>query len=364
MYTQLVIDLTAGTSTAINSAELVAEANVSDSFNPFNSYGTNSSFQGFFLMSYRDAAPVTTLDGSFKCFDSSGYSGAVAPLTGNLRHVMYRIKFVSNPEGLTIVLDKVGAPKVTELSVYNLDSSGQITEVHNLTVNPDDYSIVLLSDVVTAANIILEFRTEKGSLNDYVKILYIFPGVTGIYRGADIIKYECSEHLLDAQLSFTPGICEQYINATLYDRDDVLQRLAAQNKLATNKSIKVYAVDDDFRRPIGEYYSVDWDIRNCESEVGLTGSDGFSYLNNLEYKPYGISNKTVHQMLSDAFSYSNVSWRYLSDYEQLLCNAIITPSCEYPNTDIISLLEEICRVAMLRIYYYNGTFVVAAAVTP
>lgn len=363
MYTEVTIELLSDPSVTITEIDMQKDANVSNSLKTLNSYGSNKAFKGFFLMSSIEDKPVATLDGSFKCFGANGYDGAVGKVhtfASDYAYTICTVRFSAIPKsGCTIVLDPSGAPQIEQITVVNASSSSI-----DITVDPAYPIINIMPGAITSDLIHIKFHMPDFNSNYFTKILYIFTGLTAVYRGTDLIKYECSEHMLDAQLTVTPGICEQYINATIYDRNNVLQQLAAQNKLIANKIIRVYAIDDNLRQQIGEYYSVDWDVRNCESEVGLTGSDGFSYLNNLKYESYSVSDKTVHKMLSDAFSYSNVSWRYFGEYEKLLCTAIVTPTCEYPNTDIISLLEEICRVAMLRIYYYNGTFIVAAAVTP
>lgn len=369
MYTVVTIELLSDPSVTIDEVTMQNASNVSNDYGPLNAYGSNKPFKGFFLMSSANDKPVATLDGSFKCFGSNGYDGAVGGVfyadDTSYTYTAYTVQFSTVPKsGCTIVLDPSGAPQVSQITVVNFFPSGAEQSTIDVAVDPAYPVINIMSGIITGNLIQVKFHMSDYNANYFTKILYISPNITAVYRGTDLIRYECSEHLLDAQLTFTPGICEQYINATLYDRNNLLQQLAAQNKLTANKIIKVYAVDDDLRQQIGEYYSVDWDVRNCESEVGLTGSDGFSYLNNLEYTSYSVSGKTVHKMLSDAFNYSNASWRYINDDVQLLCNVIVTPACEYPNTDIISLLEEICRVAMLRIYYYNGSFIVAQAIMP
>lgn len=366
MYTEVTIELLSDPSVTINEFAASKASNVSNALRALNTYGSNKAFKGFFLMSSIENKPIATLDGSFKCFGSNGYDGAVGGVVyipGRLyAQAAYAVQFSSVPTaGCTIILDPSGAPQVSRISVVNFSSSGTEQSSIDIAVDPWYPIINILPGVITSKFIRVYLIIQDYNPNDFTKVLHIFPGLTAIYRGTDLIKYECSEHLLDAQLTFTPGICEQYINATIYDRNNVLQLLAAQNKLTANQLIRVYVVDDNFRQQIGEYYSVDWNVHNCESDVELTGSDEFSYLNNLEYTSYNVEKKTVHKMLSDAFSYSNVSWRYLDDSVRLLCNSVVTLMCEYPNTDVISLLEEICRVAMLRIYYYNGTFIVAQA---
>lgn len=363
MYTEVTIELLSDPSVTITESSMQLASNVSNNSGPLTTYGTNNAFKGFFLMSSADNKPVATLDGSFKCFDTQGYSGAVGK--SNVAYfVEYRLRFGSTPSaGCTIILDPIGASQVNKVSVVSFSTSGTIASTKTVEVDPTYPLIVLLPEMFTTTYVAIRLYTVTSNLNNYVKILYVFPNITMMYRGTDLIKYECSENMLDAQLTFTPGICEQYINATVYDRNNVLQQLAAQEKLSTGRNINVYAVDDNFRERIGQYYSEDWDIQNCESDVGITGGDGFKYLSNFDFRSVGVKQRAVSDMLTDAFGYAGVQWKYQDSDTQLYCQYIWTENCWYPDTDIISLLEDICKVAMLRIYYYNGVFIVGRAIT-
>lgn len=363
MYTEVTIELLSDPSVTITESSMQLASNVSNNSGPLTTYGTNNAFKGFFLMSSADNKPVATLDGSFECFDTQGYSGAVGK--SNVAYfVEYRLRFGSTPNvGCTLVLDPTGAPQVNKVSVVSFNTSGTIVSNKTVEVDPTYPLIILMPEMFTTTYVAIRLYTVTSNLNNYVKILYAFPNITTMYRGTDLIKYECSENMLDAQLTFTPGICEQYINATVYDRNNVLQQLAAQEKLTTGRIINVYAVDDAFRERIGQYYSEDWDIQNCESDVGITGGDGFKYLSNFDFRSAGVQERSVAKMLSDAFGYAGVQWKYQDDDTQLYCQYIWTRNCWYPDTDIISLLEDICKVAMLRIYYYNGVFIVGRAIT-
>lgn len=367
MYTEVTIELLSDPSVTIDKGTMQKPANVSNDYGPLNTYGSNKPFKGFFLMSSANDKPVATLDGSFKCFGANGYDGAVGGAFytdgTSYAYTAYIVQFSTiSTAGCTIVLDPSGAPQVSRITVVNLFPSGAEQSSIDVSVDPTYPVINIMPGVITSDWIRIEFHMPDYNANYFTKILYIFPNITAIYRGADLIKYECSENMLDAQLTFTPGICEQYINATVYDRNNVLQQLAAQEKLTTGLSINVYAVDDNFRERIGQYYSEDWDVQNCESDVGITGGDGFKYLSNFDYRVAGVEERSVSKMLSDAFEYAGVQWKYQDSDTQLYCQYISTRNCWYPDTDIITLLEDICKVAMLRIYYYNGVFIVGRAV--
>lgn len=368
MYTEVTIELLSDPSVIIDEGIMQNSVNVSNDSGPLNAYGSNKPFKGFFLMSSIDNKPVATLDGSFKCFGANGYDGAVVRVfsedSSSYTYASYIIRFNTiATSGCTIILDPSGAPQVDQITVVNFFPSGAERDSVTIDVDPTYPVINIMPGIITGDLIRVEFRIPSHNVNYYVKILYVFPNITAIYRGTDLIKYECSENMLDAQLTFTPGICEQYINATVYDRNNVLQQLAAQEKLSTGRNINVYAVDDNFREQIGQYYSEDWDIQNCESDVGITGGDGFKYLSNFDYQAAGVKSRSIANMLTDAFSYAGVHWKYQDNATQLYCQQIETPNCWYPDTDIISLLEDICKVAMLRVYYYNGVFIVGRAVT-
>lgn len=367
MYTEVTIELLSDPSVIIDEGTMQNAANVSNDLGPLNAYGSNKPFKGFFLMSSADNKPVATLDGSFKCFGANGYDGAVGGVyyedSPSRVYTAYSIQFNTIPTaGCTIVLDPSGAPQVDQITVVNFFPSGAEQSSTDVAVDPTYPVINIIPGVITSDLVQIKFRMPDHNVNYYTKVLYVFPNITAIYRGTDLIKYECSENMLDAQLTFTPGICEQYINATVYDRNNVLQQLAAQEKLSTGHNINVYAVDDNFREQIGQYYSEDWDVQNCESDVGITGGDGFKYLSNFDYRVAGVKDRSVAKMLSDAFEYAGVQWKYQDSDTQLYCQYIWTDNCWYPDTDIITLLEDICKVAMLRIYYYNGVFIVGRAV--
>lgn len=368
MYTEVTIELLSDPSVTIDEVTMQNASNVSNDLRTLNPYGSNKPFKGFFLMSQNTKDPVATLDGSFKCFGANGYDGAVGNTyyASSYTHVYarYVIDFKAIPSaGCTIILDPTGTSQVDRLTVENHYASGALKDFAYVDVDPTYPIITIMPGIITEPLVSIAFRMIGYNRNYCVKVLYVFPNITTIYRGTDLIKYECSENMLDAQLTFTPGICEQYINATVYDRNNVLQQLAAQEKLSTGRIINVYAVDDNFRERIGQYYSEDWDIQNCESDVGITGGDGFKYLSNFDYQVAGVKSRSINNMLTDAFSYAGVQWKYQDNDTQLYCQQIDTPNCWYPDTDIISLLEDICKVAMLRIYYYNGVFIVGRAIT-
>ena len=198
-----------------------------------------------------------------------------------------------------------------------------------------------------------------------VQVRIKFPQGEMLFRGKDLISSSNSENLLDAQLSVTPGICEQYANIKLYDREGVLRRLALTQELTADYAVSIEAVDDSTDRVVvlGSYIIAEWQIEGNSSEIEVNGRDGSYLFDKIAVTRSIVQTRTVHDFLSEAFALvPGASWRYQDESTRTRCLSMSVPDGWYEEGDFYKMLNKICYLGMLRIYWFIDAFVVGRCI--
>lgn len=177
----------------------------------------------------------------------------------------------------------------------------------------------------------------------------------------DLISITYSENLFNSQLQIQPGICEQYADIQLYDRDGILHELADKRALNEDYSVTITVVDDDTnKRSIDGVYLVnDWEVYGTSNTVIINCNDLSRIFDKINIEITAVKTRTVDDMLNECFNLCKVSWRYIDDDTQTYCENIKTPNCWFYKSTALQTLNKICRLGMLRVYWYIDSFIVA-----
>lgn len=375
MYVQVAIPLTA-TQNVVTAYEALRPVNVSDNTGRvFNQIGDNTAMRGFFVKQQNNVQAFATLDRTFGVFPANGYDGwallsgaSTSILTGYSLCAEFRLTMSQLPTyGMTLLFDvsgggyplKVGITKYASGTIYFSPTLEIENTARSASVFISAQQLQSAFSGFTAGDR-LDFCVvwSDATANTVVKILNIDFGITLFSEGTDILSVESSENFMDAQLSIASGICEQYTNIDLYDRSGILHEMAHRGQLTTDRDIFIYAIHAGVKYLIGQYFTSDFDCNSNSSVVTVRGADGFRYLQNLNFQSVAVQTYTVHQLLSMVFAQSKYPWVYLDNATAAYCEQIYTPNCWIPDTDILTLLEDICRIGLLRVYWTNGYFVV------
>lgn len=178
--------------------------------------------------------------------------------------------------------------------------------------------------------------------------------------GNSVLNFRCSENLMDSDLSISPGICEQYGDATLYDRNGLLKQAAFAGRLSEDTSVSFRVIDNVTREKIelGNYKVADWDNVNDEDHFQLSCRDYSYLLESIIVPKAHVTKRTLDELLQSTFDLCNISWAYVDVATQERCQKIVLPKCMYFATNAKTLLNNICTVGVLRVYWYVDSFYV------
>lgn len=185
------------------------------------------------------------------------------------------------------------------------------------------------------------------------------------FTSSQLISFTCSENIMDSDLSINPGICEQYANIEIYDRDETLHLYASLGLLHKDQSITLISVDSNNNEVIlGDYVTEEWTVENNNSIVKITCRDTSHKFENIIVPKATIEDRSVDTLLDIVFTLApDMNWMYLDTDTEAHCENTIIPNSWYQSTDLKTILEYICNVGMLRIYYFNKTFFVGRCIS-
>lgn len=320
----------------------------------------NTSKRGFQLSNSRSAV-VSPLSGSYTYFGSEGYPGflssAITPSNASISfYVMNAI-----PTNLFIQFDGASGEYATAFTIENTRTSDTVTvsDNHQLFVNVEVTALnIAVGDSLTLT------VTGWSSSNKSVKITYI-GSVAYKFEvfGSQLIDFRCSENLMDSQLSVAPGICEQYADITVYDKGQLLHNRAKAGMLETDAKVTLSAVSSTEEIILGTYFVSDWDINSNSSAVKINCRDKSYMFSKINVARSSVMTRNVHTLLVNLFSYAaNISWEYLDIQTQSRCVNMIIPDSWWLASDLQTMLNKICAVGMLRIYWYIDKFYVGRCV--
>lgn len=316
---------------------------------------------------------VSKLDGSTRFFPAAGYPGYISGDLSNdegLINDVITVRIVGSiPPRIYVTFDSVSKEYAVDFTVSN-SQNDKVVVISGNTKN---------SVAIDTSS--LELVSSGGIIDDEIDLIFSFtkwskPGastkVTSIrtyqvigFTGKDLINVRCSENLFDAQMQVTPGICEQFADISVYDRQNLLHERAAEGALSDDYEILVDAIDDvtGIQSSLGAYVASEWNVKSTASEVSITCRDKSYLFEKINIARSGIADRTLHEFLTILFNQApGMSWTYL-DYEtEDRCKSILVPSSWYGASDLYTMLTKVCALGMLRIYWYIDTFIVGRCV--
>lgn len=300
---------------------------------------------------------TAVLNGQYSFFSENGYSGYLAgsstrPATGSL----FSIEFNgAAPSNLYLTFDTATGEYAKSIRVTANGKAVTISDNKKVKVIIDISSLQLSSRDTLQLEL-----TNWSVLGRSVKIENIAIAPDLSYIGSQIVDFKCSENLMDSDLSLSPGVCEQYADVTIYDKDDTIHQMALQGLLSQDEQVSIEAVNDATGRvyALGKYLVSEWDVKAINSHVGITCRDKTYLFSQIDIPRADIQRRTIDDLLNTLFNYAGVQWNYLDTETQTRCSSIVIPNSWYAKSDLLTLLNKICVLGMLRMYWSLDTFYV------
>jgi hypothetical protein len=344
----------------IDESALPTQINVADNSTILE--GVSGGTRGFQL-SASTAAPVSKLDGKTPGFSSVGYLGIItSELSDAGGSCRVDIPFVldgNTPENLYVEFDSAAKEYATYVS---LESDYSMTWI-NIERNTSTLLVIPLAefnlpDVLYDMRFVLHINGWSKA-NASIKITRIATYYTATYSGKDIISTSNSENSFDTQMQISPGICEQYIDVRLYDRIGALRQFARTDKLTPDYTISISALDGMDTYEMGTYIISEWSIDSTSSEVGVSGRDKSYLFEKINIKRSTIANRTLDNLINILFAQAEgMAWKYQDAETRQRCEEILVPDNWYLASDLYTMLNKICALGMLRIYWLIDAFVI------
>lgn len=305
------------------------------------------------------------LNGSYKLYGDAGYAGYSSSQLSNASSVFapavvltFQVTFEKNFPTLFITFDKACNQYATHFTLQHADTGATIEVQNSHTV-----AVVKTTSTFWGGHKAGSIRLNiLGWSTPYTcaKVSAISTNYYGVYTGKDLIRVVNSENAFNAQLTPHPGICEQYADIEVYDRDYVLHELVKD----ANASADI-CVFDDQNNMIGSpetYVIVDIRESDLDSVVTIACKDVSCTFEKINVPALPVADRSADELFSHAFSFApNVSWRYYNDYYRVQCGNAITPNSWTYACNLKELLNKICIMSGTRVYYYRGSFVVLSA---
>lgn len=345
-----------------NRAEVVEEsprpleANVSHYEKIFEP-GNNNTVNGFQLSSANKVAAQLSSRHTF--FGPDGYSGY---LSGNISEDSVECNFKLES----------WRPDVTRLYITFDRASGEYAKTIKLQC--EDITILVSNNTQVFVGIDISafdevYGTVTMTLSDWsvpghsfkVTNISFIPDIYAV--DTSIISFKCSQNLLDAELSINPGVCEQYADIELYDKDNILHTLAADGTLYTDATAQIEGIDDDGTIiSLGRYIVSDWQIEQTNTVVRISCRDRSYLFNKVTIRRAMVATRSVDALLRIVFDAARIQWSYLDAETRERCMSISIPDSWYTESKLDVLLDKICAVGLLRMYWYLDTFYVGRCV--
>ena len=338
-----------------------AQSNVANPAQIISSEGAQG-FKGFHFADTLGEWPATA-NGTYKYYKEEGYKGF---LSRNLSKEDFTTDVSLNfylrnqiPDFIFITFDNVCNEYATRMRIKNNKNS------NTMIINNRSYKAMIplkwlgtisVTDLIITIDILEWNKTFKG-----VKITKLSTNYIGNYTGGEIINLVCSENLLDKQLNISAGICEQYADIKLYDRDQLLRQFARQEILLEQRTVTIKAIsDNEMPYILGTYYVDEWQVDSNSSEVNLICTDIFKALENIFITPLPIAMRSVDAMLQTIFGQANIAgWRYIDSTTETYCKNIKTPNSWFYIDDLLESLIKVCLLGQLRVYWHIDAFIIA-----
>lgn len=326
--------------------------------------GVSDGYKGFHISPYY-SRKMSTLDGTYNLYPSSGYPGIITKEISDADGVCdISVPFHldgTSPQNLYLNFDSVAGEYAVDFTLTNSETFYTIDVTGN-TSTSWIFDLTQLQLPATLSDVTFTLLITKWSRpHASIKITRLSPYYILVYTGRDLKSVVASENLLNAQMNITPGICEQYANITVYDRRGILRNFARLNQLSQDYIATISAVDDvnGDTYELGNYIIADWILESTSSTVGITCRDQSYRFEKIRIERSSVADRSLDDLLGEFFAEAKgVSWRYLDVETRARCEQIIVPNSWYLASDLYTMLNKLCALGMLRIYWYIDTFVV------
>lgn len=316
------------------------------------------------------SALINDLSGKYTPFKDTGFDGYISRQLSDSGGSLLASTFVdfyiggSLLESIHIIFDEASNEYATSFSIRNITRSLQANITNNSPVCTVPLSLVnaYVGDIIS-----LTFITWSKP-NSSLKITYIGTGEVFEADGSQLISFTCSENIMNSELSLETGIVEQYANIEIYDKDGYLRKKGLQGMLQKDQYVSLIAIDDNgwsanTEVPLGDYLTEEWQAENNNSIIKITCRDTSYRFDKINIPRATIADRNLDDLLNTLFSnVPNVTWVYLDDATRTRCEGIAITNSWYYASDLKTLLNKICAVGMLRIYYNNKTFYVGRVI--
>ena len=185
------------------------------------------------------------------------------------------------------------------------------------------------------------------------------------YSGIDLISVQCSDSAFDSNLSFSPGICEQYANIELYDRNKYLTNKILNEQFEQGVTQLIVKLVDETANEIvlNSFYIESWAVDMENGIVKIDGRDPSYLFDSIETKIYDVTDRTLHVWLTILFSAANnASFEYDENNTLNYCNSIMIPDSWCLQSKLQEMLQKICEIGILRIYWHINRFIITRGV--
>lgn len=324
---------------------------------------TSKGFKGFQLSEKRNS-PVSTLLGDYVAYPATGYQGIItqelSDANGGCNITISFSLSGAAPENLYIQFDAAAKEYAVNLTLTNNVNSKTITITNNTdTLLILNLATLKLPDVCN--NLALTLNITKWSrANASIKITRLSTYWLAVYTGNSLKSFSCSENLFDSQMQLQPGICEQYADIVVYDRDNVLHDFALTEKLTADYPVNICASDDEGTEyDLGSYIVSDFNISATSSQVTIACRDRAYLFEKIDIARVAIADRTLEDFINILFAQAkNMPYRYQDSETLGRCQNIKVPNSWYLASDLYTMLTKVCALGMLRIYWYIDTFVI------
>lgn len=363
------------TSLSFDSVEQITEfINVSHLDDLFNLPTSNEGKKGFQLSDSVDS-PLTPLDGSYTFFDDEkGYSGIVTKGISNSTLGPYKYGMPSGsdriyfriknqiPETFFIVFDTQSNEYAPAFSIHSVEAN-----TYTLITNNTSPVVILPTSLLEGASVndtfyLMIWSWSKPQTSAKVSRIATYPRFD--FTSRDIIKMTCSENLFDSAMQIRPGVCEQYASIDIYDRYGVLHSMFIREELTKTNQVNIYAIDDSEQKSylLGTYNVTAGEAEHDSNIVSFDCKDVTYLFESIQIDALYVHKRSCHALLNRLFDAVNMPWRYIDAQTETMCKNIQTPNSWSMTDQASKILEKICTLGMLRIYWYIDAFIVARCI--
>lgn len=328
--------------------------------------GRYMGYKGFQLSSSDRSRVISTLDGAYAMYPEEGYRGiltrAISDAEGTVEAqptIVLRY-YTYSADKFYIIFDRKCKEYATEITLI-VDDVGTWSMSNDKVMMSVDLSKYMT--VESNKTYVVRVRINSWSApNASVKITYIGCGYSEIFSDNMLKEVTCSENSLNSQLHIQPGIIEQFANISIYDRYGGLHFAAREMLLQQSADVEISAIqddDDDTVVTLGTYVASTWDIRGENNVVKVDCTDPTVNFDKIYIDNLPVKDRSLHDMLSELFSYvKEYPWTYQDNDTRDYCMNIITPNNWFASGSLADLLQKVCTLGILCIYWSNKMFIV------